>query len=332
MPSSPSPSSPSTAPEDPLLPATYDEKDLRAAVGASPMPASEPGVKDRKRRARTAGREDEDDDDLPRRPRNRTAVAVLALALVGGLAIAGLVFLGRANSERYFLACETERAVPQQGRGFPPWGTRALDGEPWHPLKIAAETRCRPHETDDPLDLQRVYLAMILEQATTLLTAHEVTKLDEAEALLKQGLLLTRPAEHESEKLATERNEQHKNIERMLGDVTYGRASAKLRDAATAITEAAKQFDSAAEQHPLHVSNAPAWATYARKLADEIHAGPGGTATAPAPASPGPAPAASDHPGAPAGVVFPVEPARPGASDRSAGAPDAGVPTGGVLL
>lgn len=323
------PPTPSAAPtnppaDEPLLPLAYDENDLRAAVGATPL--SETSGKTRKQRAPTS-----DDDDDPRSLRSRRTMTVSALALVGGLAIAALVILGRINSGRYLLACEAERAVPQQGRGFPPWGMRALDGDPWRPLKIAPETRCQPRETEDLRELERLYLSMLLEQATVLLTAREVTRLDEAEGLLNQALLLTRPPEHETEKFAAERNERHKDIERLLGDVTYWRASAKLRDAATALGDAAKQFDSAAQQQPRHMSDAQAWASHVRKLAQQLTAGPGG-ATPPA-AVTVPAAPASEHANVPVGTALPVEPATGSPAETpAAAAPDAGVPSGGVLL
>ena len=351
-----SPKSPAAASDEPLLPARYHENDLRSAVGASPLTEPARPAKPRKQHApasepRRAAAADDDDDDLPGRPRNRKTIVVAGFSIATGLTIAGLVFLGRANSDRYVLACEAERAVPQEGRAFPPWGTHGLAGEQWRPLKIAPETRCQPHETDDPLILERRYLAMVMEQATALLTAREVTKLDEAEALLKQALLLTRPAESEPERLATERTERHKDVERLLGDVTYWRAVAKLHDAATALADAAKQFDSAATQHPVHVSDAAAWAGYTRKLAEQLHAGPAGATHAPAPPAPG-APAAepvATRPAAPPGIALPVEPAGASAEQPptapaptvpaptvpapTAPAPtDAGVPTGGVLL
>jgi hypothetical protein len=325
----------SAAGDEPLLPATYHENDLRSVVGASPIDRKH----DRKH-----------DDDASPSPRNRKTIVVSVLGIVAGLVIAGLVFLGHANRDRYLLACEAARVVPEQGRAFPPWGTHALEGEAWKPLKITPETRCQPHETDDPLALERLYLAMILDQVTGLLTAREVTKLDEAEALLTQALLLTRPPEQEPEKLANERNEHHKEIERMRGDVTYWRAAARLRDAATALADAAKQFDSAAAQHPRHVSDASAWAAYARRLAQELHAGPAEAApstpttsppvSAAPPTVPPTPPAISppvppiERPTVPAGVALPVEPATGSAGEPppAPGPPDAGVPTGGVLL
>jgi hypothetical protein len=332
-------------------------------VGASPL--SEPAAATNRKRSAEASdrRRDNDSDESRPRPRSRKLLVVSAISLTAGLGAAALAFLGYANSDRYFLACEAERAIAEQGRSFPPWGTRALAGEAWKPLKITPETRCQPRETDDLQALERLYLSMITDQATALLTAREVTRLEDAEALLKQALLLTRPPEYEPEKLAKERSEHHKEIERLLGDVAYWRASAKLREAATALGEAAKQFDSADAQHPRHVSDASAWATYARKLAQELHAGPSGTPASPAvspatpptaspaappTASPAAPPAGSpdatgavptaEHPNAPMGVALPVEPdqgsATGSASEPSSAPapPDAGVPTGGVLL
>jgi hypothetical protein len=345
-----------------LLPASYNENDLRSAVGASPIPTSSAIA--RKRRAASFGHDGDDDSDDP--PRRRRTLAVPVFTISVGVAIAVLVLLGRANSDRYRLACEAERAVPQQGRAFPPWGTRALAGDAWTPLKITPETRCQPCETDDILALERQYLAMILDQATALLTAREVTALDDADALLKQALLLTRPPEAEPAGLAKERNQRHEDIQRLLGDVTYGRASAKLHDAATNLTDAAKQFDAAAAQHPRHATDASAWATYARHVAQELHAGPLGAAapTAVAPTAAAPTAAAptaeapvADRPTAPLGVALPVEPghptprdpaipstvdpAKPTASDPAPAAPPAvdasappgaSPPAGGVLL
>jgi hypothetical protein len=294
-----------------------------------------------------ADHDDADHDGEPRRRRSPRTVLFAALVALAGAGIAAVALFGYLNSGRYILTCEPERAVPEQGRGFPPWGTRALAGAAWRPLKIAPETRCRPQETDDPLVLERVFLAMVLDQATALLTAHEVPRVDDAEALLQQALLLTRPAELESEPLARQRGEQHQEIERLLGDVAYWRGQAKVRDAAGALGDAAKQFDTAAARNPRHATDAAAWAAYARTLAQELHAGSAapaalaGPAAAPprpapspspppAPATPGPA----EHAGVPADVALPVEPgkATAGAPAQAAPPPDAGRPTGGVLL
>lgn len=370
--SSRTPTSPSSASkvgiDDPALPAVperLDENDLRAAVGASPIKSGKHrAARSDEQTAEAAGDADAADDAAePRRsgaPRTVLYATLAAIALVGAAAVA---LVGYLNSDRYVLACEAARAVPEQGRSFPPWGTRPLAGDAWRPLKIAPETRCQRQETDDPQALERAFLAMVLDQVTALLTAREVTRIDDADALLKQALLLTRPAERESDAQARQRGEQHQEIERLLGDVAYWRAAAKVRDATAALGDAARQYDAAIALHPRHVTDAAAWASHVRKLVQQLQAGPGGApplasqVNAPTDAPPSTAaPAATatsaapgsqtgldstaagtaapvERPTAPPGIALPVEPGRPGAPPPpSATPPDAGAPTGGVLL
>jgi hypothetical protein len=373
-PSPPTPSSAKLTPADePLLPRTFHENDLRAAVGVSPL--ADTAAKTTQSGSPTEHTDDDSDDAPPRRRRSRKLVAAFAIAITLGLTGGVVALFGALNRDRYSLSCEAERAVPHQGRGFPPWGTRPIDGDAWRPLKINPETPCQPFESHDPVGLERRFLSMILDQANALLSAREVTRADDAEALLNQGLLLTRPPERETEKLAVERAERRKDIERLLGDVTYWRASARLRDALSALSEAAKQFESAATQQPRHVSDASAWATYARRLAQELRAGPTGSGTPigiPSPGSPSSAPSttgpgsnpsgspssgspssgspsppgsssstnppapgaslapSSTRPLAPPGVALPVE--RESPTPPPAAPPDAGAPSGGVLL
>lgn len=88
---------------------------------------------------------------------------------------------------------------------------------------------------------------------------------------------------------------------------------------------------------PRHVTDAAAWAAYARRLAEELHTGPAGpppVGAAPKPAASAagsPSPPTAEHPAAPAGSALPIE---PDASPTSSPAPppDAGAPAGGVLL
>jgi len=286
----------------------------------SSAPPSPPPPPVRRERARAASEPDADDTEgSPRR--SRKLVVVSALALVGGLGIATLVFLGRANSDQLALRCEPEQVVAEQGRAFPPWGTRALSGAEWKPIAIPPEAECKPRDTESADELAGWYLGILVDQASTLLTAREVTKVDLAEADLKQALLLAR---------SPDKRDQRKEIERLLGDVDYWRALATLRDATAKLGDAAKQFEAAAAQRPRHVSDASAWASYIRKVADELHVGPAGAHQS---AFPAPAPSTAERPAAPAGVALPVEPARP--SEPVApppAAPDAGVPGGGVLL
>lgn len=309
-------------PEPPLLPPAYSESQLRDAVGATPRTTP----RSTGRRAPTPFDED-DDPGAPGKPRSRKTIVVSALSLFGGLAIAALVFLGRANSARYVIACEADQVVVEQGRSFPPWGTHSLDGAEWKPLKIPPEAECHPRDTEQLTELASWYLTMVIDQASSLLTAREVTKVDDAEAQLKQALLVTRELAGDDD-----RRDKRKEIERLLGDVVYWRASAKLRTAADAMTEAAKQFEVAAAQRPRHVSDASAWATHARKLAEELRTGPSGAPQATFPPLP-----PAERPGAPAGVALPVEPEHGTAERATEPAPssppaDAGLPTGGVLL
>jgi hypothetical protein len=352
--------------DEAILPAKSSENDLRAAIGASPISPS--------RRRRTVDHEgDDDDDDVDHRPRSLKTIATIVLSIAVGVAIVIFVILGRANMDRFALLCEAERAVPQQGRAFPPWGFHAISGEAWHPLAIAPETRCQSRETDDIRALERGMLAMLLDEANTQLTAHDLTKLDATESLLKQSLLLTRPAAiAEPETLAADRIAQHKEIERLLGDVTYWRAAARLREAANALTDASKQFDSAAAQHPRHVNDAGTWSTYVRKLADQLRIGPAGgpptaitapsasasptpvataepapAASAPATTAPSPitdtpasvpAPAAPGSPAPTTTADSPPHPAEPAAATTTTtttttiATPPANIPGGGVLL
>jgi len=338
----------------------YDEaSELRDAVGLEPPPP-EPTSESRKHtRKRKKGRaleadadrdgagdyergrnrdnnndsDDLDDDDKPRPRRRRRTALVVGLTTFIGLAVGTLVLLGYINGGRYAIACESEQILAERGRTFPPWGMRTLGGDLWKPIKIPANAECRERESEDEYELGGWYLGLLVDRASTLLTAREVTKADEAAGMLEQALLHAR---------APERRDQRKEIERLLGDVGYWRASAKLRDAANALTDAAKQFDSAAAQRPRHVSDASSWAAYARKVAEELRTGPA-DAKSPQAAQPTPtAPSGPERPAAPTGVALPIEPDRAGsgssggsgsaAAPAPSATPDAGVPTGGVLL
>jgi len=311
--------------EEPLLPATYRENDLRTAIGSPPMPEQ---IRPRRRRARERDEEDDGDEDAPRS--RRTALAVIGILLVG-LGIAALVVLGRLNSARYVMSCDAKEVVAEQGRAFPPWGTSRLGGDEWKPIPIPASSQCVGLETEDPTELGDAFRKVLLERAEALLTAKEVTQIEPAAELLDQALLHARSD-----------SDAHKNarqaIQRMIGDVGYWRASAKLQKAATDLADAAKQFETAAGQRPRYVSDANAWATYVRKLVGDLRAGPAGARAQAGPADAA-APSAPDRPAAPTGVALPVEPAAgggsgPGSAETPPSAPpDAGIlPTGGVLL
>lgn len=323
---------PDTATEAPLLPSTYNENDLRAAVGATQLSESVVGASGKKsrRRAPTGGDDiggGDDDGGRPGKPRSRKLMLVGALTLAVGGAIAAMVIVGKINSQRYLITCEADRVVVERGRAFPPWGESSLEGAEWRALKIPPEAPCAAYETDDTAELAARYLDMLQDHATTLLTAREVTKIDEAEAQLKQALLVARSLGRDDQRI-----DAREEIERLLGDVVYWRASAKLRTAAEALTEAANQFELAAKQRPRHVTDAAAWALYVRKLVDQLRTGPAGAAQAAfPPLLPG------EGPTVPPGVALPVEPGTGSESaasetDPAPPAADAGLPTGGVLL
>jgi hypothetical protein len=313
------PTGPAAAvPDDAILPASLDDNALHDAVGASAPRSSR----------RTERDEPTDDDGLPRSG-NRRVMVVSALAIAVGLAATALVFLGRANVQRYMIACTTDQVLAEQGRAFPPWGSHPLTGAEWKPVMLPPNAECRPRETDNRSELEGWFLDLLVERASTTLTARDLVDsvqpgktnpLDLVAAQLNQALLLSR---------APERRDQRKEVERLLGDVQYWRATLRLRDAAAALADAARQFDAAAAQRPRHVTDAGDWATFLRRLVDDLHAGPSGVPAVGIPTAPTGEPA-SEHPSAPLGTALPVEPE--GSAAEPAPAPDAGLPSGGVLL
>jgi hypothetical protein len=289
--------------EEPILPPAAD---LQDAVGAPTKRRPEP--------------EEEPDE----RQWSRRTMMIAGGALVAGIGIVALVFLGRANAQRYLITCSTTQVTPEQGRAFPPWGSRPLPGPEWKPLALPPNAECTEHETDDIVELERLYLGVLVDRASTALAGENLldpaTKtapapLDAASDQLTQALLLAR---------SPQSRDQRKEVERLQGDVQYWRAMARLRDAHAALADAAKQFEAAAAARPRHVTDAGEWAGFLHKLVDELHAGPGGAA-APAPVA---APTAPAAPSAPQGTALPVEPP----PSEPPPPVDAGIPSGGVLL
>lgn len=305
---------------DAILPAGSPDDALREAVGA-------PVARRRHEQRREPTPVELDDDGNPVK-RSKKTMIVIAISLVTGLGIAALVLLGRVNTDRYFLRCTTTAAVAEQGRGFPPWGSRPLTGAEWRPIALPPNAQCKAEELTDRGALEAKFLDLLLERTGAALTVRNLldtipadgraNPLDGISAQLEQALLLSR---------APERGDQRKQVERMLGDVQYWRASLRLRDATAALLDASRQFDAAALQRPMHVSDAGAWAEFLRRLSDELHAGPNGVQAAFPPS-----PAGDAHAAAPQGTALPVELPPAAGSDAPATVPDAGVPTGGVLL
>lgn len=263
--------------------------------------------------------EPRDEDATP--PSKRKAMTIAAMTIFVGLLTLTLILLGRASSQRYLITCTTDQVRAERGRAFPPWGSQLMGGSEYKPIALPPNAECKPQETDNIAELDRWYLDLLLERASATLTAPVLDApgkpLDVAEGQLNQALLLSR---------APERRDQRKEVERLLGDVQYWRASLRLRDASVALQDASKQFEAAAAQRPRHVSDAGAWAGFLKRVVDELKAGPNGVTTVTAPAA-----AAMVSPtGAPAGTALPVEP--PPVQAPAETPPDAGVPTGGVLL
>ena len=306
---------------EPLLPATYNEDELRDAIGVTPR--AEPAGKKTKDKKPPPPRrvDDDDEDDGGRKRTSRKGLFVGALAIVLGGGITAMVLLGKANAEHYYIRCGAEEVVVEQGRSFPPWGSSALDGAEWKPLKIPPETVCQPHETENHAELAGWYFTMLKDFADKQLGARDVTKVDEAEAILKQALLVSRSLGDEDAKNARQ------EIDRLLGDVVYWRASARLKTAGDSLAEAAKQFDDAAKARPSHFKDAAEWAEHTRAMVEKLRAGPGGVQAVPLAPSP-----TGERPSAPPGVALPVEPENAGSAEPPAPAPDAGVPGGGVMI
>lgn len=289
-------------PDEALLPAAAD---LQDAVGVAAKRRHEPEA---------------DPDEVERRWSRRTTM-IAGGTLIAGIGIVALVFLGRANAQRYLITCSTDRVTPEQGRAFPPWGSHPLAGPEWKPIALPPNAECTEHETDDVAELERLYLGVLVDRASTALSGKNLldpagknapAPLDVAAEQLNQALLLAR---------SPQSRDQRKEVERLLGDVQYWRATARLRDANAALVDAANQFAAASAARPRHVTDAGEWAGFLRKLLDELHAGPGGAPAPPAAAPP------TQPASAPQGSALPVEEAPP-----SAPPVDAGVPTGGVLL
>jgi hypothetical protein len=309
---------------DSILPASLGEDALAEAVGAAPAKKK----KEKKKREKREKRRPELDDDGNPPGKNRTMSIVIGAALVAGVGISTLVLLGRVNAERYVLDCTTNAAVAEQGRSFPPWGTHRMTGAEWRPITLPPNAQCKTQELGERTTLEAKFLDLLLERTNAALSGRnlveaspagaKVTPIEAVEAQLEQALLLSR---------APERGDQRKQVERMLGDVQYWRASLRLRDANAALVEASRQFDAAALQRPMHVSDASAWAELVRRVSDELRAGPAGASAVVPPAAAG-----DPRSPAPQGTALPVEPVPAAGSDTPPVLPDAGVPTGGVLL
>jgi hypothetical protein len=267
------------------------------------------------------------DRETERDPERRGRPVLWAAIIAAALGLGTVIFLGRINAGRYAITCSPDEITAEQGRGFPPWGTRAMTGAEWKVIAIPPNAECRPRDTDNLDELAGWYLDALVDRANAELVNHDPARVEIAAAELDQALLLAR---------APERRDQRNDIARLQGDIEYWRATAKLAAAQTAMLDAAKQFDAAAAKRPRHVADATAWSAFVRRVVDQLHAGPAGTPELPSSVAAGTAaPAGEDHadrPVAPPGVALPVEPSANTASEPAQPVVDAGVPGGGVLL
>ncbi|HEY0250845.1 MAG TPA: hypothetical protein VGC41_04930 [Kofleriaceae bacterium] len=259
-------------------------------------------------------------------PRSRRTNMIVASAVAGGIGIAALIFLGHANAHRYAIACDSAHVVPQQGRSFPPWGMRPLTGAQWQPVTLPPNAECQARETGSIAELSQWYLEVLVDRATVTLTAKNlldapasaasVSALDGVSAQLDQALLLARDPSA---------RDQRKELQRLQGDVQYWRAAARLREASGLLVDAAKQFEAANAQHPRHATDAAEWSAFLHRLDEQLRAGP----SAALPVVPT---ATESRVPVPVGTALPVEPESVGSAPPPPDAPNANVPSGGVLL
>jgi hypothetical protein len=284
-----------------------------------------------------------DDEDGARPRRGGRRLAYSALAIVSGVLILVLALLGRANARHYYLRCAPAQITAEQGRSFPPWGSRPLTGPAWRAIERPENADCRARDTESLAELGGWYLDVLIDRASKALAGNILDQpsadnapapLDVAAAQLDQAQLLAHDPSHSAERA---------RIARLEGDVAYWRAAQRVREAAAALADARTKFHDAATRRPEHVADAAAWAAFLGRLAGELHGGPSAAAppspapTAPPPPAPVPAPTAmpppAGPPAAPLGTALPVEPPPDAGSAAPPAAPrDAGLPPSGVLM
>ena len=311
-------------------------RELRAAVGVDDEPAAEPaGDSAPPRKPRKPKRKSGGGDGGGRiSPRTRRiAIGAAVIAVLIGV----LVALGWLNGRDYYLVCGAHDITAERGRGFPPWGSRRIDGAAWKPVALPDTAECQSRTTRDRDELELWYLGALEARAKNTLNRREPPltpeEVDGAEAQVRQALLLARKPE---------RSDQRKELERLLGDVAYWRGAAQLRQAIDLLRQAGDTFESAAKSLPRYQSDSAAWGDYAHEVAGELVKGPpslrperpeatdqpqfSGTGPGSQVEVPEAGPPRSHRVDAAPGMMLPLP------SDAAPPPPDAGLPTGGVLL
>jgi hypothetical protein len=297
------PEEPATPAPDPSAAGFFGEEPALSDVAPSPREAAQAALGSL------------DDEDLPpRRPgRGRLVVVLMSIAL---LAIAALVLAGRSNAGRYRVTCGPSQLVAERGRSFPPWGYRPMSGAAWAPIGIPLAGECVARRTERLAELETWYLAAIGDQVAARLTPGEhgvaTEDIDAAAALVDQGLLLSR---------APGRKDDRAELERMLGDVGYWRARARVEQAAAALDEAARGFAEAAGRKPRRATDATDWAERAHRAAAALRGGTAVDVAVDVGAAPAPSAPTVLGPPAPAGTALPVEAPAPEATPAAPPAP-----------
>ncbi len=289
------------------IPAAVDETaphapadDLRAAVGLPGQPA--------RRGAQ------------PRGPGRRVVLFLGATALLGVI-VAGVVFLGRQNQQRYHLVCGEDDITAAQGRSFPPWGQSALEGKAWQAIPRPLDAPCENRVFDSREGLARSFGETLVARAEAWVNAREDgagrERLAEVQAQLDQAQRVLRELRDPRAGLP----ELSGKLERLRGDLDYWQARDRIDTAMAELARAAQHLDSAVAHDPHHNrENALMWQRVVARLQAELgRSTPGAVPGAvPAPDSV-PAPETGPaEPGAAAGTALPTEtPVQPGTDSPS---------------
>ncbi len=249
-----------------------------------------------------------------------------------------VILLSWLNSRDYYLTCGSHEVVAQRGSKFP-WGKSDVDGDEFAAIKVTPGSRCQTKTFRTLDELREAFATVLLQEASARLTSGIAEDIDEAERQLEQALLLARTVPS-----------KRGAIKSLQGDVEYWRAATEVKAAIEQLDGAAGRFKAASDKKPRHKTDASQWAGYTSGLARELRRGPpelrndvdlgpnapppfAGTDTAPAPARIDP-PVSPTSTG-PTGDDPPMGVALPPMSDAGPvkpGTPDAGLPSGGVLL
>jgi len=247
--------------------------------------------------------------------------------------VAGVVFLGQQNQQRYHLVCGEDDITAAQGRSFPPWGRSALEGKAWQAIPRPLDAPCEDRVFDSREGLVRSFAETLVARAEAWVTAREDganrEQLAEVQAQLDQAQRVLRELRDPRAGLL----ELSGKLERLRGDLDYWQARDRIDTAMAELARAAQHLDSAVAHDPHHNrENALMWQRVVARLQAELGRGTPGAVPGAAPgavpgAVPAPAPdsvpdpaASPAEPGAAAGTALPAPetPVQPGTDSPSA--------------